>query len=597
MRHKASFGLLGRWVSVYTTAILVSCPVTAHLVSFQTLSSDFDGSGVVDFADFLVFAGAFGSSSATEDLDGSGTVDFADFLIFASAFGASGSVGDSTGGDEVVVSAVSGQATDPASMAAAFAPYSRISTRFDDDYLYVDGYGIPGHQMMVNITAWIAQVPIPQPYMDDNAWQIPRNPVYTDDNVSIADELQRGAIALASNGIPIFNPINASGLISKDLGELDDFGGHSGRGDDYHYHTAPLHLEATSGSKPIAFALDGFPVYGSNEPDGTSMESLDDHHGHEWTDGSYHYHGTDTYPFLVASMRGAVTLDPMSESPQSQIIPQPRAEPPRMGDPHGIPNLNDDSFIITGLTMNSAGNGYVLEYSVTGLTGSVTYSWDDAGLYTFVFDDQGVTTTETFTGTVVAEGTLPDEVVSGGDSGGGDMGVGDTDGSSSTEFTLTSAGIENGELLDAFKCEMKSMPEGLEDSIPLAWSGVPDGTGALAIIMHHFPNPNDTDPDKANQYLLLWDIDPSVTEIAHGVADDGPWYMGANKDNAVISYTSPCSQDATAGGKSYTITIYALSETPSSLPAMSSLDVTFSVLLGAIETVTVLDTASVTFLD
>jgi hypothetical protein len=115
--------------------------------------------------------------------------------------------------------------------------------------------------------------------------------------------------------------------------------------------------------------------------------------------------------------------------------------------------------------------------------------------------------------------------------------------------------------------------------------------------MHHFPNPNDTDPSKANQYLLLWDIDPTITEIAHGAADDGAWFMGANKDNAGISYTSPCSQDVTAGGKSYTITIYALSETPASLPAMSSIDVTYSAMVDAIETVTVLCTASITFLD
>lgn len=54
-------------------------------------SPDFDGNGTVDLADFRVFAGAFGSSSAAwifrYDLNGDGTVDFADFLIFARAFG------------------------------------------------------------------------------------------------------------------------------------------------------------------------------------------------------------------------------------------------------------------------------------------------------------------------------------------------------------------------------------------------------------------------------------------------------------------------------------------------------------------------------
>jgi hypothetical protein len=55
--------------------------------------ADFDGSGLVDFADFLSFAGSFGKSQgqegfiSTHDLDGSTVIDFNDFLIFAAAFG------------------------------------------------------------------------------------------------------------------------------------------------------------------------------------------------------------------------------------------------------------------------------------------------------------------------------------------------------------------------------------------------------------------------------------------------------------------------------------------------------------------------------
>jgi hypothetical protein len=51
--------------------------------------TDFDGSGKVDFADFLVFAQAFGSTNVLIDVDGSGKVDFADFLTFAQSFGKS----------------------------------------------------------------------------------------------------------------------------------------------------------------------------------------------------------------------------------------------------------------------------------------------------------------------------------------------------------------------------------------------------------------------------------------------------------------------------------------------------------------------------
>jgi len=191
---------------------LLAPSVSAHVIPHQTKSPDFNGDGFVDFEDFLSFASAFGKVSAQHDLDSNGTVDFQDFLTFASAFGkaatpSNGGNGTGDGETDVVVSAASGQQTDGDAMAAAFAPFGRVSTRVDDDYLYVDSYGIPDHQMMVNITAWIAQVPIPQPYVDDNAWQIPRTPIYTDNNVSIEGELQRGAIALAANGIPIFNPV------------------------------------------------------------------------------------------------------------------------------------------------------------------------------------------------------------------------------------------------------------------------------------------------------------------------------------------------------------------------------------------------------
>ncbi|MCP4538828.1 MAG: DUF1566 domain-containing protein, partial [Chloroflexi bacterium] len=93
------------------------------------------------------------------------------------------------------------------------------------------------------------------------------------------------------------------------------------------------------------------------------------------------------------------------------------------------------------------------------------------------------------------------------------------------DFTLTSSAIVDGELLETYKCEEKV--DGVEASIPLSWSSVPASAGSLAVTMHHYPNPEDT--SHVNSYLLLWDIDPSVTGIAHGEADDGSWFMGANK--------------------------------------------------------------------
>jgi len=51
--------------------------------------TDFDGSGSVDFVDFLMFAGAFGTADATYDVDQNGSVDFGDFLVFVENFGRS----------------------------------------------------------------------------------------------------------------------------------------------------------------------------------------------------------------------------------------------------------------------------------------------------------------------------------------------------------------------------------------------------------------------------------------------------------------------------------------------------------------------------
>jgi phosphatidylethanolamine-binding protein (PEBP) family uncharacterized protein len=161
----------------------------------------------------------------------------------------------------------------------------------------------------------------------------------------------------------------------------------------------------------------------------------------------------------------------------------------------------------------------------------------------------------------------------------------------SSEFTLSSPAVEDGRLLSEYKCEKKT--NGAEDSIPLAWANVPSSAKSLAVIMYHYPDPNDL--TKVNSYLLLWGIDPSVTEIPFGQADKGDWFLGSNKDGTAVSYTSPCSKGA--GTHEYVITVYALSEMPSSLPTYSTKDVTYEVLKKAIETVAVVGTATLKFVN
>lgn len=273
---------------------------------------------------------------------------------------------------------------------SAFSPYKKtVSTNFDDTYYYVNSNGMPEHNMMVGITSWQQQVPIPQPYSGTNHWSIPLKPVYETSPLSTKSNFMKGAVALAVNGIPIFNALNNRGEDSFAIGELDQWGGHCGRADDYHYHAAPLHLNSTSGLKPIAFALDGFAVYGSKEPDGSAMKALDSNHGHEGTGGVYHYHGTPDYPYVIGSMRGKVTTDPATPAPENQILPQAFTSVVR-------PALTAlKGAMITNFETISP-TSYMLTYTLNAKKYTVKYSWVNNN-YTFVFTDgDGKQTTETY---------------------------------------------------------------------------------------------------------------------------------------------------------------------------------------------------------
>ena len=160
---------------------------------------------------------------------------------------------------------------------------------------------------------------------------------------------------------------------------------------------------------------------------------------------------------------------------------------------------------------------------------------------------------------------------------------------SASGFKLTSTAVVNGVLLNAFKCEKKV--NGIENSIPLAWENAPAKATSFAITMIHYPNSSDS--TKYSSYLLLWGIDKTVNKILYAEANKGPWFMGVNKDGNNISYTSPCS--AGAGTQQYILTIYALSETPATLPTKSTTAVTYEVLTKAIPTVTVLDKTKLIF--
>jgi hypothetical protein len=124
----------------------------------------------------------------------------------------------------------------------------------------------PSQALMVGATATNQNMPRPH----SATTTISRTPRLA----SSITETVPGAIGVAVNGVPIFSPdtqgpAQASGrpVSAADAGELDVCGGHAGRGDDYHYHTAPNCLIEQLGRtavevrrQPIGYAADGFPI-------------------------------------------------------------------------------------------------------------------------------------------------------------------------------------------------------------------------------------------------------------------------------------------------------------------------------------------------
>jgi arylsulfatase A-like enzyme/phosphodiesterase/alkaline phosphatase D-like protein len=248
----------------------------------------------------------------------------------------------------------SGSALPPAGngllMAASFAPFKpKVRYNWDGTTFFLESDNTPEGMpnKMFGITTWQQQVPIPAAYFahstsnennagslgyqQPNVWRIPLVPVPSASPIVIYNppapptNFLRGAVALASNGIAIFNPSNNGGNVSYEIGELDYYGGHCGLADDYHYHIAPTHLNTRFGGplgddKPIAWALDGYPMYGFLEPDGSPRQALDAEGGHDHGGGwGYHYHamgtttvdathpyGTPQSPYLMKAFHGTV---------------------------------------------------------------------------------------------------------------------------------------------------------------------------------------------------------------------------------------------------------------------------------------------------
>lgn len=440
-----------------------------------------------------------------------------------------------------------------------FVKLNAIRTRWDDRFFYVESNGIPAHPMMVGITAWQQQVPIPQKYVGENAWRIPLHPVEAKTPAMAKDRFLRGAIALAVNGIPIFNPLNNRGDDAFLFGELDEFGGHCGRADDYHYHIAPIHLEKTVGpGNPIGYALDGYPIYGYQDPQAKDFGPLDALNGHKDAQGRYHYHATKTYPYLNGGFHGEVV------EKEGQVDPQPRAEPVRPA----LPPLRDAR--IVNFEQLKAGS-YRLTYEVCGKRGTVSYTLGDSGSADFEFvDPTGKKTTETYSPRRRGRGEPkgpprneePGRKKDAGRKAEPSRKQGERDRNLPVLSVKSSSVDAKGMLSVDCTCD------GKRESPAVAWQETPPGTKSFAISLWH------TAPDQEKSYWVVYNIPATSTGFAQNAKPDGT--VGTN-DRRRAEFEPVCSKGP--GLKTYHITVYALSKTLDLPPAK----VTRSQLLEAMQ--------------
>jgi hypothetical protein len=187
-----------------------------------------------------------------------------------------------------------------------------LTVHCDAKNAYLAGDTYPSHDKMNGITGTNDQVPIPAPGHES---PIPLAPAEGSGTPVVND----GALGVAVNGVPIYDYTSAGmndpaaydpKFDTTTTGQLDHCNGHSGRGDDYHYHAAPnCMIDAMKNKGPaaiIGWAFDGYPIYGDTNPDGSAIAAgaLDDCNSQKDADFGHRYHTSALHPYILQCLVG-----------------------------------------------------------------------------------------------------------------------------------------------------------------------------------------------------------------------------------------------------------------------------------------------------
>lgn len=177
------------------------------------------------------------------------------------------------------------------------------------------------------------------------SWSVPLNPVKAKSVTSIKNVL--GTLGFTVSGLPIYGPTEGPMPAAEAFGDpvynkiLDTCGGHTGPSREYHHHAITLAQQCNlSKQKILGYALDGFPIYTTlgclnakctktalmksgyaktGDPKTNSWDAytykvskatgvLDACNGRTQPDGTYGYHATTDFPYIIGCFAGTATL-------------------------------------------------------------------------------------------------------------------------------------------------------------------------------------------------------------------------------------------------------------------------------------------------
>ncbi|MGB1253134.1 MAG: YHYH protein [Candidatus Promineifilaceae bacterium] len=184
-----------------------------------------------------------------------------------------------------------------------------VTVSVDGSYLVVQSNGIPDHN-----TGEFPAPGIPNEITEQTVnLRIPLLPKLAD----TPTEANMGTIGAAISGAVFFNPYDSGGIYAIGAVVLDECNAHPSPTGQYHYHGVPYCItdavdSAGQHSVLIGYALDGFAVYGAQDANGDAPTDLDACSGHfgptpEFPDGVYHYHTTETAPYIMSCYSGVVS--------------------------------------------------------------------------------------------------------------------------------------------------------------------------------------------------------------------------------------------------------------------------------------------------